>query len=309
MGKLVRMPESEELRAFCAAVELGSLGRAARLLGVSQPAITKRIQGLENLVGVHLLDRSSQGVSATPAGEQLHAQAREFLNHAKALSAVMGDLRGGEVGSIQLAVSHTIAEAVLPTMISEFEQSQKRISIELLSANSPVVRRQVAEGRVEIGIAARCPVIAHPDQLDERPFCNDEVVLAIPHGHRWRTQEEISLDEFLSEPIVMRDTHSASRLAVEGTLSAHDLGRPTPLLEVGSSGAALQAALAHRAPILISSLLVPPPLAGEEPPFAVRPVSGLSFSREFVLLCADPATLATPARALYAYLSDSAADA
>lgn len=307
MSGLVRMPETEELRAFCAAIELGSLGRAARLLGVSQPAITKRIKGLENLVGVQLLERSAQGVRPTAAGEQLHGQAREFLNHAKGLSAVMAELRGGEVGSVQLAASHTISEAVLPDMIWEFEQEQERLSIELVSANSPVVRRQVAEGRVELGVAARCPVIAHADHLDEQPFCRDEVVVAVPHGHPWRALDEIPLDDFLTEPIVMRDRRSASRLTVEGELSSRDLKPPKPLVEVGSSTAALQAALAHRAPILISSLLVPPAARGEEPPFAVRPVSDLSFEREFVLLCSDPATLATPARMLHSHLSRAAA--
>jgi DNA-binding transcriptional LysR family regulator len=303
MADLVRAPESEELRAFCAAVELGSLGRAARLLGISQPAVTKRIQGLENLVGIALLDRSAQGVTATAAGEKLHAQAREFLAHSKALGEVMGQLRGGQRGTVLLAASHTVAEAVLPGMIADFEQEEESVSIELLSANSTVVRNQVAEGRVELGIAGRCPIIAHPDRLDEQPFCSDEIVLAVPHGHRWRAMSEVPLEEFLGEPMVMRDSTSGARRVVEGVLRAHDHELPRPLVEVGSTAAAQRAALSRRAPILISALSLPEPTDGGEPLFAIRAIAGLRFPREFVLLCADPATLAAPARALHQHLA------
>ena len=86
---LVRGPELAELRAFCAAVELGGIGRAARHLQVSQPALSKRLKTLEAVAGVPLLTRSSQGVTVTSAGSRLHAAARRLLADADSVEALI----------------------------------------------------------------------------------------------------------------------------------------------------------------------------------------------------------------------------
>src|SRR5215208_4647260 len=74
MPRPVRSPDVAELRAFCAAVDLGSLGRAARLMRLSQPALSKRLRTLEALAGAKLLERSPRGVTPTPAGRRLYLE-------------------------------------------------------------------------------------------------------------------------------------------------------------------------------------------------------------------------------------------
>ena len=81
MPGLARTPEVLELRSFCVAADLGSLGRAAIRLRVSQPALTKRLQALERLAGVPLLERSPRGVSLTPEGRRVYTEARRLLAH------------------------------------------------------------------------------------------------------------------------------------------------------------------------------------------------------------------------------------
>src|SRR5258705_12343134 len=87
MSGTVRSADIAELRAFCAAVDLGSLGRAARLLRVSQPALSKRLRVLEALAGARLLERSPRGVTPTPAGARLYAEARKPLAQAETIDA------------------------------------------------------------------------------------------------------------------------------------------------------------------------------------------------------------------------------
>ena len=65
------------------AADLGSLGRAAIRLNVSQPALSKRLQALEQLAGVPLLERSPRGVTLTPAGRRLYAEARRLIEQAE----------------------------------------------------------------------------------------------------------------------------------------------------------------------------------------------------------------------------------
>jgi DNA-binding transcriptional LysR family regulator len=120
MSKLVRTPELAELRAFCTAVDLGSLSKAARVLRVSQPALSKRLRTLEGLSGSRLLERSTRGVEPTEAGRRLYESARRLLREAEAVEALMEGL-GPEEAPVRLAASPTLAEFVLPPLLVELE--------------------------------------------------------------------------------------------------------------------------------------------------------------------------------------------
>ena len=154
MGKLVRVPELAELRAFCAAVELGSLGKAARLLQVSQPALSKRLRNLEALSGSTLLERSTRGVTPTPAGKRLHSAAQRLLAEAETVEALMEGLDPSRA-PVRLAASPTMAEFVLPPLLVELEsRHENHLSVELSIANSSAARTLVLEGRAELGVVA-----------------------------------------------------------------------------------------------------------------------------------------------------------
>src|SRR5262245_27885834 len=102
-------PDLNELRAFCVAADLGTLGRAAVRLHVSQPSLSKRLAALEAKVGARLLERSPRGVTLTPAGRRLYQHARSLLETADEVGDVMAGLRhSGEV--TRLAASHSAAE-------------------------------------------------------------------------------------------------------------------------------------------------------------------------------------------------------
>src|SRR5262245_58909382 len=202
MSRPVRSPDVAELRAFCAAVDLGSLGRAARLLRLSQPALSKRLRTLEALAGATLLERSPRGVTPTPAGTRLYLEARKLLAQADAVEELMAGL-SDEDAPIRLAASHTIAEFVLPEPLVAFERrGDRHLSVELVVGNSILVRELVLEGRAEFGIAA-----VHDGEstapLRALPFIDDEVVVAVPRDHPWAALESVPLDAFVAPRLVM----------------------------------------------------------------------------------------------------------
>src|SRR4051812_11342768 len=99
-------PDLNELRAFCVASELGTLGRAAVRLHVSQPSLSKRLAALEGKVGARLLERSARGVTLTPAGRRLYRHARSLLEAADEVGDVMAGIR--HTGTVvRLAASHS----------------------------------------------------------------------------------------------------------------------------------------------------------------------------------------------------------
>jgi DNA-binding transcriptional LysR family regulator len=304
MGGPIRSLDLAELRAFCAAVDLGSLGRAARLLRVSQPALSKRMRTIEAVVGTPLVERSPRGIAPTPAGEKLYVEARKLLVQAEAVDDLVRGL-SGEEAPVRLAASHTIAEFVLPGPLVEFERRRDRhLSVELMVANSIVVRELVRDGRADFGIAAVDRLARGVGSLTETPFCSDEVILAVPEAHPWAALEEVPLDELVSTPLVMRDPSANTRRVVEESLVARGLSLAPPLAEVGSTSAAKATALEEGAPVLISLMAVGPADAG----LVVTRVKGLDLKRRFVIVAGAEETLPASARALIAALSASVAN-
>lgn len=298
MSRQVRHPDIAELRAFCAAMDLGSLGKAARLLHLSQPALSKRLQTLERLAGVRLLDRSPYGVEPTPAGSKLYTEARKLLSQAEVIEHMMGALSANDY-PIRLAASHTAAEFIIPTMLVEFESEHERhLSVELLIGNSKVVRDLVRSGRAELGIAAGSNATDSNDGLQELHLCDDEVVIAVPKKHQWAKNKQVDIDELLNTALIVRDPDADSRRTVDQVLESKGLSLAAPLAEVGSTSAAKSTAIKENVPVVISRQAV----EGDKANFIVCTVRGLTFPRRFVLLLAGEEGISSGARALMKHL-------
>jgi len=298
MPRPLRSPDVAELRAFCLAADLGSLGRAAVALRVSQPALSKRLRALEAIAGTELLERSSAGVRLTDAGRRLYPEARKLLDQADAVADLLGRFGGGD-GPLRLAVSHTIAEYHLaPELVAYQTGSGSDLAVELTAGNSQAVRRMVADGRADLGIAANRLPDDPDDRLDELELIADEVVLAVPEGHPWYRLDTVPRDVFLRTPLIVRDPGAHSRRLVDAVLASFRLHLAAPLLEVGSTAAAKREALELNAPILLSALA----LDSKRDRLHRRPVEGLRFPRRFVILSRSQADLRPSEREFVTFL-------
>ena len=287
--KSLRGPEIAELRAFCSAVDLGTVGKAAVSLKISQPALSKRLRTLEAAAGTQLLERSRRGVAPTAAGRRLYPEARRLLEQADVIERLL-ESAPREQEPIELAVSHTIAEFFLPPELVAYQADGRRPAVQLTIANSSAVRRMVAEGRASIGIAAAGPGSGQDgaDELEELELLGDEVVVAVPQDHAWYRRKQIPQKLFLDTPMVMRDHDAHVRRAVEAVLADHGLTMADPLIEAASTAVAKREALQRSAPVLLSALS----LDEARDRLYRRPVAGLSFPRRFVVVCRSLASLA-----------------
>src|SRR4051794_36550025 len=250
VAELVRSPELSELRTFCVAADAGSLGRAALRLGVSQPALSKRLQGLERLVGVQLLERSPRGVKLTPAGRRLYEEARRLLEQAHGVEDVMAGLQRA-AGPVHLASSHSATEAFVADALVSLQDSRP-FAVELVTANSAVVRGLVADGRADVGVTAgRSEATPNPGVRQE-PLVDDEIVCAVPRGHPWAQRGRVSQRQFLETAMVLRDPESNARWTVETRLRERGLRAADPLAQASTPAAARREALARNAPLLLS---------------------------------------------------------
>ena len=254
-GRPPRTPQLDELRAFCAAVDLGGIGRAAQRLHLSQPAVSKRLKALEELVGTALLVRSAHGVTMTPAGERLYARARRITADMEELASLLDQISGtGE--TVQLAISHTAAEYIMPRALVLMHRNTSA-PVEVLIANSSVVKRMVRADEADVGVVAgmRDEVV---EGVVSAPLLDDEIVIAVPLGHPWARRRSISSEELLGTPIVRRDPGSHTRQVMDETLEAQGLGALRAACEVGSTQAAKEEAHELGLPTALSRFALSP---------------------------------------------------
>lgn len=295
-----RSPELSDLRTLVAAADSGTLGRAAVRLHVSQPALSKRLQALEQLVGVSLLERSQRGVSLTPAGRLLYEQARPLLAQAELLDTVVANLRHA-VTPVRLAASHSAADAFVRDALSSPSEHDE-LAVELVIANSHVVRTLVADGRADIGVAPGRPGATPQAGLQRRALADDHVVCAVPRGHRWAQRPRIRLAEFLQTPMVVRDPTSNGRWTVDAELRRRGLTAAAPLVQASTPGAAQREAIKRDAPLLLSEHVI------DWAFFARIDVDGLTFPRRYELVLPGFGEPSAPVRALIERLQAAVAD-
>jgi DNA-binding transcriptional LysR family regulator len=275
-ARAVRVPQLDDLRAFCAAVELGTLGRTAQRLRVSQPSVSKRLKSLETLAGAPLLERSAHGVTPTAAGERLYARARRICTEIEELDGLLQEL-GGSRETVQLAISHTAAEYVMPRALVLMHHHSSA-PVEVLTANSRVVKRMVLAGEADVGVAA-CMSDEVVEGVVNIPLLYDEIVIAVPLAHPWARRRVISPADLQQSQFVRRDPAAHTRQVVDETLERHGLEPLQAACEVGSTQAAKEEAHELGLPTAMSRLAFS--IADN---LEIVRVDGLQFERRFCIL-------------------------
>jgi DNA-binding transcriptional LysR family regulator len=216
-------------------------------------------------------------------------------SHAEAVEQLLDGLRDAQT-PILLAASHTIVEYLLPAPLAAYRETLGHgYALELVAANSVVVRGMVRERRADLGLAATISREPGPG-LVERVLCEDEVLVAVSERHPWAQAGAVGLEELLATPLVMRDPGSNTRHVLDHALRARGLAPAPPLVEVGSTAAAITAALTETAPALLSGRAV---AAASLVPIRVR---GLKLVRHFALVTREDATPTPAVAALCDYL-------
>jgi DNA-binding transcriptional LysR family regulator len=291
----VREPEISELRAFCLAAQFGSIGEAARAMHMSQPAMSKRLRTLETVAGTELLVRSPRGVTLTPTGEQLYSAAQRVLSSADTVNELIQSpaSSASRTSVAKLGCSPTVAEQRLPQLLAEMSDTHTGLSVEVLTANSWVVRTLVNEGRMEVGVVAADSMTPSSDDLHEHDLWSDEVVVAVPFGHPWELNYEVDVEDFLQTGMIERDpwAHS-SRLVTVALEQAGYPARANPRVQLGSTDAILLTANQLGVPALVSIESIPEG-------FFVRRVAGIRFERKLSMVWSGAlAGLSRPAQLL-----------
>jgi DNA-binding transcriptional LysR family regulator len=140
------------LRAFYAVAQAGGFSRAEKLLGVRQPAISKAISGLEDDLGVVLLERTRAGATLTLAGEQLFASCRTIFDEIERASTLASLSRRELGGDLRVATNEHAATYLLPEVIAESRRRHPRLVPRIITGASHLLAREIIDGRCELGL-------------------------------------------------------------------------------------------------------------------------------------------------------------
>ena len=226
-----------QIRAFQAVATEGSFTKAARLLGVSQPAVTIQVKALEEGFGVTLLDRRGHQVTVTDLGRQLLEITRRVFGleqEAEELLSAARELRGG-----YLKVGADGPYFVMG-FLAAFIALYPGVRVAVTMGNSQAVLQDLFEFRTDVAVLAR---IDDDQRLHAIPHTRQPVVVFVPSGHEWANRRSIKLAELEGRAMVLREGGSSTRQVFETALAEAGV-KPRVVLEIGSREALHEAVAA-----------------------------------------------------------------
>ena len=194
----------QQLRCFCAALELGSFTAAAEALRVSQPAVAEQIRKLEQALGAALFLRAGRGVVATDAGRAFAEHASRSLRAVEDAADSVGELTALRGGTVAVGIFGGPSAWRVDELVATFLSRHPNVSVRLVGRNTSAIVECVRRGELEAGVVL-LPI--DDDKLDVRPIVRDEVlyVSASPE----RTRQPATIEQLAATPLVFYDAESA----------------------------------------------------------------------------------------------------
>jgi molybdate transport repressor ModE-like protein len=210
----------ETLRLLVALERCGSIGAAARYVGVSQPAASARLREFEARWRLGVVERSARGSSLTEEGRAVVSWARRVLDEIDVMRASMIAL-ASQTDELKIAASLTIAEFLLPRWIGELRAIGFDVHPQLRVVNSVTVADLVRAREVDLGFIESTDT---PGDLATQVVGRDRVTLVVPPQHPWAQRgEPLDRRELSGADYVLRERGSGTRRTFEASMPG-DLG-------------------------------------------------------------------------------------
>ena len=226
------------LHTFVAVAQQGTLGRAAETLNLSQPALSKTLNELEQLTGTRLFERGRLGAQLTLVGEQFLTHAVKVLD---ALNSAGQALNRKEVLNndiVRIGALPTAALGILPTVIGQFHKQQKDITLQVATMNNTMLLAGLKSGEIDIGIGR----MSDPELMSglhyELLFL-ESLKLVVRPGHPL-LQETVTLSRVMEWPVVVSPKGTVPRQNAEALLQSQGCKMPAGCIETLSASLSRQ---------------------------------------------------------------------
>jgi len=291
------------LKVFRAVVEQGSFSKAAQYIHLSQPTVSSHIKDVEAHYGCRLLDRFEKKVIPTRAGELLYQYTGRLLalydETEAALAATLGVVRG----ELSIGGSTIPSGYLLPSVIARFIKDYPDVVVSLKTGDTQQVTNELLEGRLELAVVG---ARSSDKRLIQKKLMEDELRVIVPKTHKWAKRRQISLEDLVNEPFIIRERGSGTLMAIEEKLAGAGLNSRglNIVAELGSTEAVIQG-VKHCIGISIVSLMAVREMesAGMLKTVAVK---NMTLTRQFCLIRRKGRTESPAASAFRALVAPAA---
>lgn len=253
------VPDLAGLRLLVAIGRTGSIGAAARAIGVSQQAASERLRGVEAQTGLTLVQRGPRGSELTPSGVVVSRWASRLIDLTDEVETAILGLREERSRDLSVWASMTIADALMPRWLVQLRRRQAAegvpiTAVALRAANSHQVEDAVREGTAHLGFVEG---VEPPRHLRSTVVAHDELVLVAspedPLARRRTTLDAAAVADLL---LTSRERGSGTREVVVRALATHGLTLHESVIELTTTTAVRESVLAGGAPAFLSRRVV-----------------------------------------------------
>ncbi|ECG5073679.1 LysR family transcriptional regulator [Salmonella enterica] len=226
------------LHTFVAVAQQGTLGRAAETLNLSQPALSKTLNELEQLTGTRLFERGRLGAQLTVPGEQFLTHAVKVLDALNTAGQALNRKEDASADVVRVGALPTAALGILPAAIGRFHQQQKSTSLQVATMNNTMLLAGLKSGEIDLGIGR----MSDPELmggLNYELLFIESLKLVVRPGHPL-LQETITLSRVMEWPVVVSPKGTVPRQNAEALLQSQGCKMPAGCIETLSASLSRQ---------------------------------------------------------------------
>ncbi len=216
----------QDLRMIVALEEHGTILNAANVMGLSQPAITKRLQDLEKDLGITLFHRMSRGVEPTPYGEIIIKHAHIILNQLRSAEGEVSDLSSGLGGRLTIGIPVAASTDLVSEAIIELLEKRKNVQVTLVEDYNIRLIPSLKRGNLDL-IVGRLPEKNKYDDINIEGFYKESLQLVVREGHPLTKKKRITAKELLDWNWLMPPRNSIMHTQVMNFFRKKELPQPT----------------------------------------------------------------------------------
>jgi DNA-binding transcriptional LysR family regulator len=221
----------QQLRGFCYAASTGSISRAAKRMGLSQPSVSQQIQTLESEIGVKLFTRNGSKIRLTHDGEMLFEMARSLVEQLEHLDGQFKQRRTEiDEGRIEIAAGWSTILYFLPKYVEVFRRAHPRIELRLHNVTGLEGLERLRTGLVDFAVG---PLTNIPADIEFHPMISYEAVVITCLGHPLaRQKKKLTLEDISRYPLILPPRNLSTWGLVDSTFKKHGLAYQVAM-EVG----------------------------------------------------------------------------
>ncbi len=219
------------LRIFYETARYMSCTKAAKNLFITQPAVTAQLKIFEKFCGFKLFKKRGRRIHLTDEGRVLFDLAKKVFEFEREIENTIEELQKLKRGLLRIGTTKTYARFFMPYIVQNFRCRYPGIKIFLNEGSSKDILLSLLDLKNEIGIIAM--VENYPD-IEVIPFAHEELILILPPGHPLTKEKEVSIEELMDYPLIMKEEGSGTRKIVDRLFSEKGI-TPNILMETSNT--------------------------------------------------------------------------